>query len=110
MTKSTNELLRGTLDLLILKALALGPNHGWAVAHMIQESSREFLQVTQGSLYPALQRLEVKGLIKSEWGNSETGRRAKYYHLTELGRAEYEKEIKRWRQYSLAVELVLQMG
>ena len=105
-----SDLIQGTLDLLILKTLAIGPNHGWAVAHRIQEASHETLQVTQGSLYPALQRLQQKGWIDSEWGMSEKGRRAKFYYLTKLGEAELARQIRRWRQYSVAVELVLQMG
>jgi transcriptional regulator len=100
--------LQGTLDLLILKTLATGPNHGWAVAQRIQEVSNDVLQLNQGSLYPALQRLELKGLIESEWSRTEGNRRAKYYRLTPLGLARVEKEAKQWRKFAVAVELILQ--
>jgi len=100
--------LQGTLDLLILKTLALGPNHGWAVAHRIQQISNEVLQLNQGSLYPALQRLELKGWIESEWGRTDNNRRAKYYRLTPLGTAQVEQESKQWRRFALAVEQILQ--
>jgi len=102
------EYLQGTLDLLILKTLALGPNHGWAVAQRIQEISNEVLQLNQGSLYPALQRLEVRGWIESEWGRTENNRRARYYRLTPLGVAQVEQESKQWRRFALAVEQILQ--
>ena len=100
--------LQGTLDLLILKTLTLGPEHGWAVAQRIQEISGEVLQLNQGSLYPALQRLELKGLIESEWRRTEQNRRAKYYALTPLGVERVEKESRQWRKFALAVELILQ--
>jgi PadR family transcriptional regulator PadR len=102
------EYLQGTLDLLILKTLALGPNHGWAVAQRIQEISNEVLQLNQGSLYPALQRLELRGWIESEWGRTENNRRAKYYRLTPLGSAQVERESRQWRRFALAVEQILQ--
>ena len=100
--------LQGTLDLLILKTLAVGPNHGWAVAQRIQEISNDVLQLNQGSLYPALQRLELKGLIESEWSRTEANRRAKYYRLTPLGEARVAEESKQWRRFAVAVELILQ--
>jgi PadR family transcriptional regulator PadR len=100
--------LQGTLDLLILRTLALGPNHGWAVAQRIQELSNDVLQLNQGSLYPALQRLELKGLIESEWQRTEQNRRAKYYALTPLGENRVENEAKQWRSFATAVELILQ--
>jgi len=102
--------LQGTLDLLILKTLATGPNHGWAVAQRIQEISNDVLQLNQGSLYPALQRLELKGLIESEWSRTEENRRAKYYRLTPLGEIRVEEESKQWRRFAVAVELILQSG
>lgn len=110
MTPKTpqTDYLPGTLDLLILKTLALGPNHGWAVAQRIQEISNEVVRLNQGSLYPALQRLEVRGWIESEWGRTDTNRRAKYYRLTPLGRAQVEQESRQWRRFALAVEQVLQ--
>ena len=110
MPQNPADYLQGTLDLLILKTLALGPNHGWAVAKQIQATSNEILQVNQGSLYPALQRLEMKGLIASEWQRTEENRRAKYYELTALGRERLEKEARQWRRFAVAVELVLQQG
>jgi len=108
MNNPQADYLQGTLDLLILKTLALGPNHGWAVAHRIQEISNDVLQLNQGSLYPALQRLQVKGLIESEWKRTQKNRRAKYYQLTPLGEARIEKESKHWRRFAVAVELILQ--
>jgi PadR family transcriptional regulator, regulatory protein PadR len=102
------ELLQGTLDLLILKTLALEPMHGWGIAQRIQQVSREVLQIQQGSLYPALYRLERKGWIEAEWGASENNRRAKYYSLTQAGRAQLEKEMADWERVSSAVALILQ--
>lgn len=108
MKASRSDYLQGTLDLLILKTLALGPNHGWAVAQRIQQISNDVLQVNQGSLYPALQRLELRGWIESEWRKTENNRRARYYSLTELGQAELEKASLQWRRFAVAVELILQ--
>jgi transcriptional regulator len=102
------EILQGTLDLLILKTLTLGSMHGWGIAQGIQQVSREVLQIQQGSLYPALYRLERKGWIAAEWGASENNRRAKYYSLTKAGREQLEKEIADWNRLSSAVALVLQ--
>ncbi len=102
------DLLQGTLDLLILKPLALEPMHGWGIAQRIQQISREVLQVQQGSLYPALHRLEQQGWIDAEWGASENNRRAKYYRLTKTGRRQLEKELDNWQRLSSAVSLVLQ--
>ena len=102
------EILQGTLDLLILKTLALEPMHGWGVAQRIQQVSREALQVQQGSLYPALYRLERKKWIRSEWGASENNRRAKFYSLTKTGRRQLEKEMADWERLSSAVALILQ--
>ncbi len=101
------DLLQGTLDLLILQTLALEPMHGWGVAQRIQQVSREVLQIGQGSLYPALYRLEYRGWIKSEWGNSESNRRAKFYKLTASGRRQLEAERASWDRLSNAVGLVL---
>jgi len=105
---SSVEILQGTLDLLILKTLALEPMHGWGIAQRIQQVSREVLQIQQGSLYPALYRLERKGLIRAEWGASENNRRAKYYSLTKTGREQLEKEMADWEKLSSAVALILQ--
>ena len=107
MTAST-EVLQGTLDLLILKTLALEPMHGWGIAQRIQQVSREMLQIQQGSLYPALYRLERKGLILAEWGAFDNNRRAKFYSLTKKGRAQLEKELADWERLSSAVALILQ--
>ena len=104
---TSTDLLQGTLDLLILQTLSLGPMHGWGVAQRIQQVSKEALQVGQGSLYPALYRLEYKGWIKSEWGNSDNNRRAKFYRLTASGRKQLEAELETWDRLSSAIGLVL---
>jgi PadR family transcriptional regulator PadR len=106
MPQST-DLLQGTLDLLILQTLAPGPMHGWAVAQRIEQMSRNVLQVGQGSLYPALHRLEYKGWIRADWGASENNRRAKYYSLTRAGKRQLEAELKTWDRLSAAIGLVL---
>ena len=102
------EILQGTLDLLVLKTLALEPMHGWGIAQRIQQVSRDVLQIQQGSLYPALYRLERKRWICSEWGASENNRRAKFYSLTKIGRQQLEKEMADWELLSSAVALILQ--
>jgi transcriptional regulator len=102
------DLLQGTLDLLILKSLAGGANHGWGIALRIQQLSEDALQVQQGSLYPALHRLEAKGLIEAEWDTSENNRRAKYYALTRKGKKQLETEVESWRRFATAVHLVLE--
>ena len=104
------ELPQGTLDLLILKALSLGPQHGWAISERLHDVSRATLQVPQGSLYPALHRLERRGWIKAKWGASENNRRAKYYELTRRGQAQLDTETDGWRKLTAAVELVLNMS
>jgi PadR family transcriptional regulator PadR len=103
-----NDLVQGTLDLLILKTVALEPKHGWAIAKRIQQISQEVLQVQQGSLYPALNRLERKGWIKAKWAETETGREAKFYSLTAAGRVQLEKEAAQWNRLSAAINLVVQ--
>ena len=108
MPKAKADLLQGTLDLLILKALTLGSLHGWGISKRIRQTSREVLEVNQGSLYPALHRLEDRGLVSSEWGVSDEGRRAKFYTLTAAGRAHFASERESWSLFSLAVEHVLQ--
>ena len=110
MTKAKADLLQGTLDLLILKALTLGSLHGWGVSKRIRQMSREVLEVNQGSLYPALHRLEDRGLVSSEWGVSDEGRRAKFYTLTDEGRAHFLGERESWNVFSAAVGHVLQAG
>ena len=106
-TASRMELLQGTLDLLILKTLLLGPSHGHAVAKHIQRTSEELLQVETGSLYPALHRLEAKGWIASSWELSDKGKRAKYYRLTPLGRKKLITEQSKWQAFARAMGLIL---
>ena len=108
MSHTPADVLRGTLDLLILKTLAGDPLHGWAIAHRIQQRSEEALQVGQGSLYPALQRLEQRGWLDSEWRATEENRRAKYYRLTTSGRRALEAETASWRRYVHAMDLILE--
>jgi PadR family transcriptional regulator len=102
-----SDLVQGTLDLLILKTISLQPMHGWAIAKRIQQISSEVLQVQQGSLYPALHRLEQQGWIKAKWAESETGRRAKFYSLTTAGRKQMETETANWNRLSAAIDLVV---
>lgn len=104
------DLPQGTLDLLILKALSLEPMHGWAISERIQQVSRATLQIPQGSLYPALHRLERRGWIKAEWGASDNNRKAKYYELTRAGRKQLATEAEDWARLTAAVALVLDMG
>jgi PadR family transcriptional regulator PadR len=107
MPETKQELLRGTLDLLILKIVALGPSHGYAIAQRLQQISKEFFQVHQGSLYPALHRLEDKGWLQAKWKESETGRQAKFYELTRRGRKQMESEVVNWQRLCDAVALIL---
>jgi transcriptional regulator len=108
-SKSTSQdVLRGTLDLLILKALSLEAMHGWAIAQRLEQLSRKALQVGQGSLYPALQRMEERGWIDSEWKATAENRRAKYYHLTPAGHRAFGKEETSWRSYVETVEFILE--
>lgn len=107
MDKKT-DLLQGTLDLLILKTLQTGPAHGWDIAQRIRQVSLEVLSVNQGSLYPALHRLEAQEWIASEWGASDNNRRAKFYRLTAVGRQQLAAETENWERFSRAVELILQ--
>jgi len=104
----SNDLVQGTLGLLILKTLSLEPKHGWAIAKRIQQISNDVLQVQQGSLYPALQRLEQQGWIRSKWAETETGRQARFYALTAAGRAQLEKEREMWSRLSAAIDLVIE--
>jgi PadR family transcriptional regulator, regulatory protein PadR len=107
MARTGPDVLQGTLDLLILKALSLEPTHGWGVSARIRQISRDALVVNQGSLYPALHRLEYRGWIRAEWGTSENNRRAKFYQLTGLGRRQLAEELEQWRRFSVGMELVL---
>ena len=102
-----NDLVQGTLDLLILKTIALEPKHGWAIAKRIQQMSGDVLQVQQGSLYPALHRLEQQAWIKATWKQSETGRSAKFYSLTPAGRKHMERELANWSRLSTAINAVV---
>lgn len=108
MAKQKSDLLQGTLDMLILKTLALESMHGWGISQRIQQISDGVLNVNQGSLYPALYRLEEQGWITSEWGNSENNRQAKYYQLTRTGRKQLEEETENWERLSAAVTQVLE--
>jgi PadR family transcriptional regulator, regulatory protein PadR len=108
MTPSNqSEALRGSIDLLVLKTLSLASMHGWGIGQRIQQISGGELEVNQGSLYPALQRLEQRGLIRSDWGTTENNRRARYYEITAAGRAALGSETESWRRFSSAVDTVL---
>src|SRR5881296_2386907 len=109
MRSPKSDLPQGTLDMLILRVVALGPIHGYAIAQRIQQNSRDVLQVQQGSLYPALHRLENKGLLSGLWKPSETGRDAKFYRLTRKGRRQLQEETASWARLSEAIRLILQM-
>jgi PadR family transcriptional regulator PadR len=104
------DLPQGTLDLLIMQVVALGPVHGYAIAQRLQQVSRDVVQVPQGSLYPALHRLENRGLLAADWKDTETGREAKFYRLTRKGRTQLEAETESWRRLAEAVGLVLKMS
>ncbi len=108
MGKDKTDLLQGTLDLLILKALKLGPRHGFGISVLIQQMSKDVLKVEQGSLYPALYRLERQGWISSEWGTSENNRKAKYYRLTPAGRKQLAEETTNWERLSQAINRIVQ--
>jgi len=107
MTAQRLDLPQGTLDLLILRTLALGSQHGWAISELVQQLSSDVLRIQQGSLYPALHRLERRGLIKARWGTSENNRRAKYYELSKSGRQQLEVETDAWEKLTAAVAQVL---
>lgn len=109
MSKPT-DLVQGTLDLLILKVIALEPMHGWAIAQRIKQVSNDVLQVGQGSLYPALHKLEQQGWIEAEWGESENNRRAKYYTLTREGRRALKQEAAQWERLSAAIALIVRQA
>ncbi len=108
MTKSNNKLLQGTLDMLILKALSLGAMHGYGVGQRIQQLAEDMLQIEEGTLYPALYRIEQRGWIESEWGVSENNRRARFYKLTRAGRKQLAVEESQWEHLTAAVAKVLQ--
>jgi PadR family transcriptional regulator, regulatory protein PadR len=108
MAKERGDVLQGTLDMLVLRALQLEPMHGWGIADRIQQWSEHVLQLGQGSLYPALYRLERQGLIRSDWQVTENNRRARYYSLTREGRRQLNDELAQWRRMSRAINLVLE--
>lgn len=108
MATKTNDLLQGALDLLVLRSLLSGKRHGWGILKRIEQSSKEVLIIHQGSLYPALYRLERQGFIKSEFGLSENNRKAKYYSLTDRGRSQLEHEIANWKEFAIAIYDVIQ--
>ena len=110
MTRQAPDILQGTLDLLILRTLQAEPMHGWAISERIQQISEDVLQVNQGSLYPALHRLEHRGWIEAEWGVSELGRRAKFYRLTASGRRQLAVEASEWERMSTAIGRVMKMA
>jgi PadR family transcriptional regulator PadR len=107
-TKKTGELVQGTLDMLVLRTLTRGPMHGYGIAEFIQQVSAEVLRVEEGSLYPALHRLELDGFIDSEWGQSANNRRAKFYRLTTRGRKHFSKEASHWKQLAEAIARVME--
>jgi PadR family transcriptional regulator, regulatory protein PadR len=104
------ELVQGTLDMLILKTLSLGPMHGWGISRRIQQVSDEVLRVEEGSLYPALRRLELNGLVQAEWGASENNRRARFYSLSKAGRRQLVREEMHWQELSQAIAKILEMA
>lgn len=107
MQPTRSELLRGTLDTLILKTLAWGPRHGYGIARWLESTTEDTLRIEEGSLYPALYRLEKRGRVASEWGKSELGRRAKYYRITDDGKVHLRQETEDWKRFSAAVSSVL---
>lgn len=108
MAQNNLDLLQGTLDMLLLKALQFEPLHGYAIARRVQQLSKEALKVEEGSLYPALHRIEERGWVESEWGTSENNRRAKYYQLTRAGRKQLENEAAEWKRLSQAITRVME--
>ena len=107
ITRPHSDALRGSLDLLVLKTLSLAPMHGWGISQRIQQISKGVLEVNQGSLYPALQRLEKDGMITSEWGITDNNRQARYYRLTAAGRRALGEELENWRRFAAGLEAVL---
>jgi PadR family transcriptional regulator len=107
MREAPPELLKGTLDMLILKVVALGSSHGYAIAQRLQRISKDYFQVHQGSLYPALHRLEDRGWLQAEWKDTDTGREAKFYALTKKGRKQLDEEVLNWERMSDAISLIL---
>ena len=110
MSLPPTDVLQGTLDLLILKTLSLAPMHGWGISQRVQQISKGVLEVNQGSLYPALQRLEKDGLVTSDWGTTDNNRRARYYRLTVTGRRALGVELENWRRFAAGLEAVLRVS
>ena len=110
MPRPTVDALRGSLDLLVLKTLSLAPMHGWGIGQRVQQISKGVLELNQGSLYPALQRLEKDGLITSDWGTTDNNRQARYYRLTAAGRRELGVELENWRKFAAGLEAVLRVS
>ena len=110
MLRPQNDALRGSLDLLVLKTLSLAPMHGWGISQRVQEISKGVLEVNQGSLYPALQRLEKDGLVTSDWDTTDNNRRARYYRLTASGRRALGAELENWRRFAAGLEAVLSVS
>ena len=108
MEQGKSEVLKGTLDMLILKVVAIGPLHGYAISQRLQQMSKDFFQVPEGSLYPALHRLEDRGWLQAKWQETETGREAKFYSLTRAGRKQLSIEMQNWQRLSEAVALILE--
>ena len=108
--RTQTDALRGSLDLLVLKTLSLAPMHGWGISLRIQQISKGILEVNQGSLYPALQRLEKSGLINSDWGTTDNNRRARFYRITTAGRRALGEEVESWRKFAAGLETVLREG
>ena len=109
-SRPQTDALRGSLDLLVLKTLSLAPLHGWGIGQRVQQISEGVLEVNQGSLYPALQRLEKEGLITSDWGTTDNNRQARYYRLTAAGRRALGQELENWRRFAAGLEAVLRTG
>lgn len=110
LSPGPGELVQGTLDMMVLKVLSLEKMHGWGIAQRIRQVSREILRVEEGSLYPALRRLELDGLIQAEWGTSENNRKARYYQLTRAGRRRLASERERWQELAAAIARVMEMA
>jgi PadR family transcriptional regulator PadR len=107
MPQPQSDVLRGSIELLVLKTLSLAPEHGWGIGQRIQQMSEDTLEINQGSLYPALQRLEQRGMIASDWGSTENNRRARFYEITAAGRRALNKEVDSWRRFAATIETIL---
>jgi transcriptional regulator len=110
LTPAPGELVQGTLDMLVLQVLSLGPMHGWGIAQRVRQVSGEVLRIEEGSLYPALRRLELDGLVRAEWGTSENNRKARYYELTRAGRRRLTSERERWKELARGIARVMELA